>query len=475
MKHVAKLMAPISVSLALLAGLTLAAQNQAAQQQQAPPANSAQQQTSPAPAPATQAAPAAEPASPPIPPCPTPAPALTTRKWKGNGTPNSERAEYDAYVKATQATDRAQQAQDFAAFVQQFPNSDYLMPALEGEMGAQAQSNNNAGAVDTALEILKSPKADADAQADAYTVLAYLLPAEIGKLTGNDPKIETMLGQLDWAAQCGAKELAGATPPAGQSAEQFDQKKAQSAYIFNRAEGFVALQRKQYSTAVADLTSAIQFNNKDVSAYYWLGIAALSQKPNPDFSAGIFYIARANSLSPQTAVISQYLNNVYNGYHGSMDGLDQVKQAAAASPTPPAGFHIQSAAEIAEAANEAAIAAAKAAREKQMQVLYPPDTFRGMKQRLMNPDTASGEWKQIKGQGYQFEGIVISAEPRNVQVAVDPFDIQDQKADVHLILTTPHRDLQPGQKVILEGIATDLQTSPDFMLTLTKGTIKPAS
>lgn len=466
MKEVGKFLAPMAVSLAMLASMALAQDQSAAQQTAPPPQASGQANAAPA---------AAEPASPPIPPCPTPAAAPAARKWKGNGTPGSERAEYDAYVKATQATDKAQQAQAFAAFAQQFPNSDYLMPALEGEMGAQAQSNNAAGAVETAESIVKNSKADADAQANGFTVIAYLLPAQIGALSANDPKIETMLGQLDWAAQCGAKVLAGAAPPAGEGSQQFDQKKAQSAFIFNRAEGFVGLQRKQYASAISDLKSAVAANNKDVSSYYWLGIAELSQKPNPDFNSGIFYIARASSLAPQTAVISQYLNKVYTGYHGSADGLQEVLQAAAASPEPPAGFKIQSATEIAEAQQDAAIAAAQAARAKQMAVPYPPNTFRGMKQRLMNPSTSTEEWRQIKGQGYQFEGEVVSSTGRSVEVAVDPFDIQDKKADVHLVLTAPHRGtLSPGDKVILEGIATELQTTPDFMLTLSKGTIKPA-
>lgn len=480
MKQVARFLAPGAVSLMMLAGNALWAapptarhatwQGRQDTQQAAAPAQSA----TPATASSAAQAAAVEPASPPIPPCPTPAAALTARKWKGNGTPGSERAEYDAYVKATQTTDRAQQAQAFAAFAQQFPNSDYLVPALESEMGAEAAGNDNAAAVKTADAILKNSKADADAQANGFTVMAYLLPALIGQLQPNDPNIETMLGQLDWAAQCGQKALAGATLPAGQSQAQFDQKKAQAAYVFNRGEGFVALQRKQYAAAVSDLKSAVQFNNKDVSAYYWLGIAALSQKPNPDFNSGIFYIARASSLAPQTAVISQYLSRVYTGYHGAADGLQQVIQTAGANPDLPAGFKIESATEIAQAQQDAAIAAAKAQRDQQMAVLYPADTFRGMKQRLLNPDTSAGEWKQIKGQGYQFEGVVIAATERTADIAVDPFDIQDQKADVHLVLTAPHR-LQPNEKVILEGIAAELQTQPDFMLTLNKGTIKPAS
>jgi len=41
------------------------------------------------------------------------------------------------------------------------------------------------------------------------------------------------------------------------------------------------------------------------------------------------------------------LKKIYTSWHGSEEGLDQLKQQALASPTPPAGFHIKTATEIA--------------------------------------------------------------------------------------------------------------------------------
>lgn len=465
MKAAVKLLLPMAACFCLAA--TLPAWASAAVPRAAQADQGAASQAASAPA-------TAEISSGELPPCPAAAPAPAARKWKGNGTPNSPREEYDAYVRASQAANKADQAQLYLAFAKAFPQSDYLLPALSAAMSAEAQSNDLSGAVKLAERILHTPSADADSQANAYAVMAYLLPQQIGELPPNSPQLGSMLNQLDWAAQCGQRALAAAKPPAGETEAVFAQKKAQAAYVYDRAAGFVALQRKNYPAAISNLTSAVGFNPKDTSAYYWLGIAELSLKPNPNYVDGIFYIARANSLSPGTAVISQYLNRVYSDYHGSADGLPAVEQAAAGNARPPAGFTIESAVQINAAARQAAIQANEEQLEKAKSVLYPEDTFRGIMQRLVNPETRDTEWKKVKGQGYEFQGILISATSRSADVSVDPFDKQTKTPDVHVVFTAPHRGLQPGDMVAIEGVATDVTYSP-FMLTLSKGTVKPAA
>lgn len=412
-------------------------------------------------APSDQAAPAAGQAAPtpaapapvarPIPTCPTPAATqpASARKWKGG------QAEYQAFTAAAQAP-AGQKAQAFAEFVQKYPNSDYKVLALIQEMAAETA--NPAQAVQTAQTILKTPGADADAFVRAYSIISYFMPQ---LLQPNDPQMQQKLDVLYQASYCGNQMLQAAQglQPAA---------KAQSEYIYNRAAGFVALQDKNYPLAKQKLQQVVQFNSKDPLAYYWLGIAQLSAKP-ADFNGGIFSLARAADLAPQAQALTSYFQKVYDSYHGSDDGIQEVKTAASTNTQPPAGFKIQSAVDIENAKIEAenAAAAAKAAQE-----LPPADTFAGIEARLKRPDKAAAVWKGLKGQAIELDGVVIATAARHVDVAVGPDSISKNQADVRVIVAaTPH--VRKGEKVSVQGIATRYVTDPDFLLTLEKGSVKP--
>jgi hypothetical protein len=88
-------------------------------------------------------------------------------------------------------------------------------------------------------------------------------------------------------------------------------------------------------------------------AAYQLGVLILRERKVDRIPEGLFYVARgvgatgANALpAAMKGSAGTYLQKAYNGYHGSDDGLDDVKKAALASPNPPAGFSIESIVDI---------------------------------------------------------------------------------------------------------------------------------
>ena len=391
-----------------------------------------------------------------IPPCPAPGTPLAKRTWKG-GMP-----EYNAYIAASKLTGAAQ-AQAFAAFLQKYPQSDYRLPALQQEMAGYVTAKNYAAAERTAEAVLKNPHAPAAVQAGAFTVIAYYLPNAAANLPATSARMSQDLVRIDWAARCGQQALAATQAPA--------QKKAQASYVFNRAAGFVALQRHHYAAASRHFQSAVEFNSKDAQSYYWLGIAELYKKP-ADFSRGLFYVARAQALAPSATTISSYLQKAYTSYHGSTQGLNSLESTAQGSAQPPSGFKIQSARDIAMAQYQAELQKVNAANAAARAKLYPADTFRGIKQRLMNPATRMSEWKQVKGQTYQLQGVVVSATLRTVDLSVDPFDQQAKppKVDVHLVLAAPRR-VHAGAHVTITGTATAFHTTPSFLMVMNKGKV----
>ncbi len=397
--------------------------------------------------------------------CRKPAPTVppAQRKWKA-GLP-----EYKAYVAATKAVG-AQQIADLNSFLQNYPNSDWATTARLLLMSAQARTNPRA-ALSTAQQILHSPDADAPSLATAYATVAYLMPTIAQP---NTPQFQLQLNQLQQSAQCGSAALAQLAVPQGESAALFQQQKQQSQYTFDRAQGFVALQRKQYSAAIASLQQAASMNPKDALVFYWLGIAQAETQP-PHFNSAIWSLAHATALAPQAAPFSQYLDALYKSYHGSMDGLQQVVQQAQSSPTPPANFHIQSAQEIAQAqANQQAAqeqAAANAqyqAQLKKIESLPITDApFFEMKRRLLDPSLSARSWRALRGQALGFQGVVVKSTPQVVEVAVTPDAQKSNTPEIAVHLGVPHK-FPAGATVSVGGVLTTLSRDP-FLITMTKG------
>ena len=68
----------------------------------------------------------------------------------------------------------------------------------------------------------------------------------------------------------------------------------------------------------------------------------------------LYYFARAAALDPtlggttDAKQINTYLESAYSTYHGSLEGLDQLKAQAKANPLPPADLKIETATAIAQ-------------------------------------------------------------------------------------------------------------------------------
>ncbi len=389
--------------------------------------------------------------------CPTPAPTVPAAKktWKHGD------AEYKDFTAAAGAANPSQKAQLAAAFVQKYPDSDYKIQALQLQMSAQAGIAGQQGqAVQTAETLIKSGSADASALLPAYTIIAFLDP-QLVQL--NDPDMAAKMATLTQAATCGQQLLASA--PAAQQ--------AQYGPILTKALGFAQLNTKNYDAAIATLTQATQQNPKDPLPYYWIGFADVS-KTTPDISSGLFYLAKASVLSPQTAAFKTYLTSVYTQYHGSADGLDDVITTATSNAAPPAGYKVMSKVDV---ENAAAMAAYQAKLEALKNQLPPENSFAGIEARLKKPDMAAAMWKKTKGVGYELEGLVRAITPKTVDVAVGATDASTP-ADVHLILALPlTKRPKVGEKVTIDGVALSFKPNPpnpnsSFLLTMNEGSIK---
>ena len=124
--------------------------------------------------------------------------------------------------------------------------------------------------------------------------------------------------------------------------------------------GFSAVQRKDWDAAETELKKTIALNPNYSEADYMLGFTLASKKNN---SAALFYYARAAAYdgpgglgAPQRQGVQSEVQNMYNIYHGSTQGLTDLLAAAKNAPNPPDGFHIKSKSELAKEGAEAAVA-----------------------------------------------------------------------------------------------------------------------
>ena len=203
---------------------------------------------------------------------------------------------------------------------------------------------------------------------------------------------------------------------------------------------------------------------------YNLGKALIcQQETKPEkVPQALYEIARAVSLppdkgglDPQTrAKIDDYLKKVYSTYHGSEEGLDQLKQQAAASPLPPSGFTIQSKAQ------------ADAAAAQQFAQQHPElALWKGIKDQLTSPQGAQYFESQMKNAAVpKLRGVVVEGRPachsRELLVAVPLQPGAANTPEITLKLDAPlNGKPEPGSEIQWEGVPTAFTQTP-FMLTM---------
>ena len=200
------------------------------------------------------------------------------------------------------------------------------------------------------------------------------------------------------------------------------------------------------------------------------------QKDHPEkMPEALFEYARAASYDGPGGLdantrkqVDTFLTKAYNTYHGSAQGLDQLKMLAKASAVPPADFTIKSTVKIAEEEEAKRQAAAK---ENPMLAFWNE-----LKEGVTQSDAAKADayWETMKGAGFpppgkvpgdKFKGKLISAtpetRPKELKIAIEKPDV----ADVTLMLEEPlPGKMDPGGDISFFGAAEELSKSP-YMIT----------
>jgi len=241
-------------------------------------------------------------------------------------------AEYTAYTAAVNTQDATARAEALEAFIEQYPKSVVLIEALELEMAAWQTVGDSKQVMKVAKRLLA---------ADSGNIRALGIVVALDRVSAAQGD-NAALNEMCVDASGGMLEVPMWRQPADMSQGDYVTLSKLLNDIFVGAEGYCAVEQKNYSQAREWLTRAYGMDSTNVQDTYQLAVADLESTPLD--AGGFWYCARAIHLA-QSAAIPQdttsmvaYCKAKYAKYHGADDGWDALVTNAAAEDTLPPDF-----------------------------------------------------------------------------------------------------------------------------------------
>ena len=346
-------------------------------------------------------------------------------------------AEYNAYTNAIGQSTPAAKAAAIESFLQQYPNSVVKKQMLEQLVSAYQATGDTAKTYDAAKRLLA-------VEPDNVRALTFVVYVDKAQANGDQAK-------LDEAATLARQGLA-ASKPADMSQADFDKLKP----IFYSAIAAHDLAKKDYKAEIADITAELKALSPEQTTQqpsladtYYLGTAYVQEDPK-DLVNGIWFLTRAAQYLPepykdQAEKAAEYW---YNKFHGSMDGFEPIKQLAHDNVFPPASYKPTPAPpppspqELAHNAVTSTPDLSKLALTDKEFILANGST-----------DDAGKVWDVLNGKTVEVPGVVVSATPDSVQLAVSDDAKNSQKADFTINMK-PSLKTPPAQGTEVTYIAT---------------------
>jgi len=392
------------------------------------------------------------------------------KNWK-------DMAEYDLFVSIQKDTNATTRLSNLDKWKSAYPQSEYADVRLQAYLITYQQLMKHREAFDIAVEILK---ADPNNQASLQEILGYiraLVPQQ-----PNAPLSPQNKTDLDTAAKTSAYVLsnidtvyAADKKPQGVTDAQWSQAKPAMKNFAQWTIGWIAMVEKDTPKAESELSKTLEMDPTNAMASQQLaGILLAQQKEHPDKTPlALFEYARVatydgpNALpADQRQKLDAFLTKAYTTFHGSAQGLDQLKAMAKTNAVPPAGFKIDSVVDI---ANKKAAEEDAAAKANPMLALW-----RSIKMELTGDNGPAYFESSVKDAALpgtvvpgvtKFKGKLISTtpetRPKELKLAIESPEV----ADVTLKLEEPlPGKMDPGGEIEFSGTAKAYTKEP-FMLT----------
>jgi hypothetical protein len=389
--------------------------------------------------------------------------AQAAKNWK-------DRAEYDLYDAITKDANAATRLASLDKWKSAYPQSDYADTRLKAYLFTYAQMNNHRAAFDAAAEILKT---DPNDQASIQEILGFvrtLMPQQANAALSaqNKADLETAEKTARYLLANADALYGAAKKPQGVADDVWAKTKPTMVNFAQFTLAYSAVTQKDAAKGEAELIKTLQADPSNANASLMLaGLLLGQQKDHPEkMPLAIFEYARAagydgaNSLpEANRKQLDTFLGKAYNTYHGSAQGLDQIKTLAKTNALPPGEFAIKSTVDLAKEEQAKRDAAAK---ENPMLAFWNE-----IKEGLTGAGSA-GYWEAMKDAGLpggkdgvtKFKGKLVSAtpetKPKTLTVA-----IAGEAADVTIKLDEPlPGKMEAGGEISFSGIAKEFSKEP---------------
>ncbi len=392
------------------------------------------------------------------------------KEWK-------ERAEYELYDSVSKSQDPNQWVAALDKWKAQYPQSDFADLRRQLYLASYRALNKPREAFDAASEVLKDNPNNLVALSAMVEYLYPLVPLTQADLT---PQQSADLDAAEKAALQLQNNLdvvcSKENRPPDMTDDQVVKAKPALQILAKRAIGYIALDRRDYAKAQAELAGVLQLDPNQGQVSFWLGRAILAQnKTKPElqplalyhFARAALYDGPASLTSGDRGTLNVYLKDVYAKYHGSADGLDKLLALAKSSAMPPAGFSIKSRQDI---------DLEKQRAEEELEKANPSlGLWKRIRSELQGAEGTAYFENSMKGATMpggvagvaKFRGKLVSmvpaTRPRELVLAIENPDKPD--VTLHLDGALPGR-MDPGAEIEFEGVADAFQKDP-FMVTFT--------
>src|SRR5258708_2756219 len=314
-------------------------------------------------------------------------------------------AEYNAYKMFDTQPDPKQKTAAGESFLKTYPQSIVKSAVLDSLVDAYMASNDADGTLNAARRLL---------QIDPGNMKAILYSVNIKKQQcGRTSDAQT----CDDAAALALKGLQATKPAATADADW--QRLTHAAFpIFHSTLALDnAVSKKDWKAAQEEYTAELKLyddtESKSAGLSDTLLLAQAYSQPGAtqDLKQACWFYARVWDFAPDKfkAQIEPKLEYYYKKYHGGLDGLDAVKQAAQASTFPPGTFNISLAKSPQEQIHDLL-----ATTDPKSLALADKETVLAMGSK----EDADKLWALVQGQQTQDPGIVIAVKADQIQAPV---------------------------------------------------------
>jgi len=351
----------------------------------------------------------------------------------------TDRGEYDIVMSVRSEASARKRVELLDAWKQKYPKTEMAQVRLELYLASYRELGDTVRMLQSAREMLSAQPDNAVGLYWCTALVPEVKDAPPDALEAGEKSARALLSHLDDAV--------------------FQKRKQPTELLAHRTLGWIAWQRGDLAGAEGEFRQYLEKSPKSAEIAVWMGIVSGLEKEPEKQSAGLWLLERAAGQRGEGALpddqrrqIAALSDGLYAAYHGSSDGLEEFKAAAATNTVPPPGYRIET----------AAAAAARHADEELARTNPQLLAWLRIRRQLESPDADKYFTETLKTTPLpRLKGTVVRVSPENRPAEIALSLDQPNAEDVVLKVPVAFRNTAaPGTVLEFEGNADSFEKQP---------------